>query len=119
MYFFGMENIWYTSVSDEQHGFVTGSNNYSRGWGEPGKDEPESIKWFGSLYKTSRNSYLFSKLQGGSRKKILPRVEFFISAILAGLTLLCNQAHTYIRKYDITDLGLSPDVLQAVKTLFS
>ena len=46
--------------------------------------------------------------QGGLRKKKkLPRVEFFISAILAGLTLLCNQAHAYIRKYDITDLGSS------------
>jgi len=31
-------------------------------------------------------------------KKIWPRVEFFILTILAGLTLLCNQAHIYIRK---------------------
>jgi len=50
----------------------------------------------------------YSSQQGGSRKKKkLPRVEFFLSAILAGLTLLCNQAHVYIRKYDIIKLGSS------------
>jgi len=47
-----------------------------------------------------------------------PRVIFFISVILAGYF---NQAHVYIRKYDITDvLGIpSPlDVLQAAQHFF-
>ena len=34
-------------------------------------------------------------------------VLFFISTIKAGLTLLYNQAHNYIRKYDIIDTSAS------------
>jgi len=53
------------------------------------------------------NDILYNSTRGFAKKKNRPRVVFFISAILAGLTLLCNQAHIYIRKYDIIDAGAS------------
>jgi hypothetical protein len=68
------------------------------------------ISSFSRHQSVTKISYQWSK--GVCKKKKLPRVKFFISAILAGLTLLCNQVHAYIRKYDITDWALpTPDVL--------
>ena len=43
--------------------------------------------------------------RGYVKKKNRPRVDFFFSTIYLGLTLLCNQAHVYIRKYDIITVG--------------
>ena len=39
------------------------------------------------------------------KKKNQPRVNCFFSTIYLGLTLLCNQAHVYIRKYDNINAG--------------
>src|ERR1700678_3052149 len=41
--------------------------------------------------------------RGFTNQKIRPGVGFFFPTLLAGLTLLCNQAHIYIWKYDIID----------------